>query len=199
MDGKKLKHIIVSFKTNKVFCINDLNHSSNYQNIKRQINRLVKKNYIQQVVRGVYYKPTISNALNGMTSLPSIDDVAKVLARKNGWRIVKSGAHLLNYMGLSLQTPYRYVYASTGPYKTYKINNRLLIFKHVRSGDLVNHDNNTATLIQMIKTIGKNNINKRQILSISKIYSKNDKQRIRKSNLSLPIWINQTIMDICKN
>ena len=83
-NGKALKQMVVSCLANKTFCINDLNCNVDYQTIKRQINRLVKNNYIKQIARGVYFRPTTSNKLNGMTSTPDIDDVANVIAKKNG-------------------------------------------------------------------------------------------------------------------
>lgn len=190
-NNKNLKQYLNSFSKNRIFSLKDLNHLDNYEAIKRQINRYVHNGYLKQLARGIYCKTQMNN-------LTDLDEIANVLANKNGWLIAKSGAYVLHYLGLSLQVPYRYVYASTGPYKTYKFNNLTIIFKHVRSGDLVNYDNTTATLIQAIKMIGKNNLSKKHIDYLSKFYSSKDKKTILSNKLITPIWINKAIYDICR-
>jgi hypothetical protein len=54
---------------------------------------------------------------------PDVDQVARAIARKFGWRIQPSGAIAANLLGLSTQVPARAAYLSDGPDRSYKIGN----------------------------------------------------------------------------
>ena len=86
------------------------------------LHRLTRRGEVRRVVRGIYDYPRFSKLLDQQLS-PDVDQVARAIARKFGWRIQPSGAIAANLLGLSTQVPARAVYLSDGPDRSYKIGN----------------------------------------------------------------------------
>ncbi len=63
--------------------------------------------------RGIYELPWVGKLLNE-PMVQSPDDLVQAWARKNGLRVVPSGAHAANSLGLSTQVPAKIVYYTNG-------------------------------------------------------------------------------------
>jgi len=68
------------------------------------LSHLAKEGVIVRLVRGVYGIPIFSKLL-GQPVLPSVDEIAKAIARKYGWRIFPSGDSAANGSGFGTQIP----------------------------------------------------------------------------------------------
>jgi hypothetical protein len=119
---------------------------------------LVREGRILRLGRGLYHSPKVSKLLKTPLS-PDLAAVASALARRFRWRIVPSGAHAANLLGLSTQVPARAVYFTDGPTKRVKVDNRELVFKASRPRDLGGHDDPLpALVIQALKHLGKDGV-----------------------------------------
>ena len=96
--------------------------------IRKALSELATKGTIRRVLRGIYDYPRISKLLNSEMG-PDLDQLARALARRSGWRIQPSENTALNILGLSTQVPAQSVYLSDGPSKTYEIGKLQLVFK----------------------------------------------------------------------
>jgi len=65
---------------------------------------------LSRTIRGIYDYPKHSERL-GRDLSPNINQVARALARKFGWRIQAAGPAALNLLGLSTQVPGRIGYS----------------------------------------------------------------------------------------
>ena len=74
------------------------------------LHRLAQRGDVRRVIRGIYDYPRFSHLL-GQRLSPDIDQVARAIARKFGWRIQPSGATALNLLGVSTQVPARAISA----------------------------------------------------------------------------------------
>jgi len=77
--------------------------------------------------REFYDYPKTHNIL-GIVS-PSVEDVARVYAEKNGAKIQATGAYAANLLGFSDQVPGRVVFLTDGPTGKVKIKNLQITFK----------------------------------------------------------------------
>lgn len=121
---------------------------------------LLAKGKVRRLARGLYDVPRQSALLRTQLS-PDIDAVAQAIARRFRWRIVPSGAHAANLLGLSTQVPAKAVYLADGidRTKTFAIGSRTLVFKTSRPRDFGGSDNPvSALIIQALRYIGKDAI-----------------------------------------
>lgn len=87
--------------------------------VRQALSRLVKQGRIVRVRRGLYALPRVSTLLD-QDMLPPPDEMVHVWARKNGLKIVPSGALAANLLGLSTQVPAKLIYYTNGRTKTLK-------------------------------------------------------------------------------
>src|SRR5689334_7276126 len=81
--------------------------------VRTALSRLQKEKVIRRIAQGIYDYPRTHKTL-GLLS-PSVDDVAKAYAQKNGAQIQAAGAYAVNLIGLSEQVPGKVVFLTDGP------------------------------------------------------------------------------------
>ena len=179
------------------FSCYDFTDLANYKTISKCIERLEDSYTIRRIINGIYCLNEQDKELS-LPKLPSINDIAKCIARKNKWTICPTGSVSLNALGLSTQVPSSYIYLSTGPYKKYVIFDTQLIFKHTMSRELIDNSEQTTLLIQCIKVLGKDGVEFDMINHLKKMFSEQEKKTIIKETISIPSWIRNMILEICK-
>ena len=148
-------------------------------------------------MRGVYNYPEHSSFLNEFIA-PSPNNVAKAIARNYGWTIVPFGDTALNILGLSTQVPATWVYVSDGAYKKYEFNSVKLSFKKTTNKEITGLSSKTALIIQALKALGKENVNRKTIEIIGAKLSLNEKQELLTESKYSTSWIYETLKEIAK-
>ena len=82
--------------------------------VRQALARLARAGAIRRIGTALYHYPRINPKLGGDVP-PSMDAVAKAIARRTDSRIVASGALALNMLGLSTQVPAKVVHLTNGP------------------------------------------------------------------------------------
>ncbi len=180
-----------------VFSSADFINEFTINSIEKSLSELTKQNKIRRITRGMYDYPKFSELLNQELS-PDIDKVARCLARKFNWRIQISGDSALNILGLSTQIQGKYIYLSDGPNRKYKIFNTDLEFKKSKLKDIGFKYNESALIVQALKSLGKEHIDS---IVIEKIQTKIDSKmydKILKDTKTTTTWIYEHIKQICK-
>ncbi|XFA99583.1 DUF6088 family protein [Candidatus Izemoplasma sp. B36] len=177
------------------FTAKDFIELGNIKTINKNLERMEKNNEIRRIISGVYDIPEYSTILQEYGA-PSINEVAHALARAHNWKICPSGTSALNYLGLSTQVPAQYIYVSSGPYKIYSIGNIELIFKHTNNRLIYDTSEDTAILIQAIKTLGRGNITKMHKDQIKEKLDEFTIKRILKQSKHSAAWIYESIREI---
>ena len=122
--------------------------------IRLALMRLTRRNTIRRVMRGIYDYPRFSKLLQE-TMGADLDQVARALARKFGWRIQVSGNTALNLLGLSAQVPAQMVYLSDGPPKSYEIETRTLTFQKKALKESGFKHPESELVVQALKELGR--------------------------------------------
>ncbi len=148
-------------------------------------------------MRGVYDYPEYSNFLDEYIA-PSPNDVAQAIARNYGWTIVPFGDTALNLLGLSTQVPAIWVYVSDGAYKKYEFNSVKLSFKKTTNKELTGLSSKTALIIQALKALGKENVDKKVVKIISKKLTMKEKQNLLIESKYSTSWIYEALKEIAK-
>lgn len=193
----QIKNRIKNFDSGKVFINNDFLDIAGNETVRRTLNQLVSENKIKRVINGFYYNPRYSELI-GEYEAVSIHELALAIARKYNWNIAPYNSTALNLLGLSTQVPTHYKYISSGRYKEYKIGDSILEFKKINPGEIANMSLKTATIIQAIKSLGKENINDQVIQKIRENLSEKEKLDLMNESKSAPSWIYEVIREICE-
>ncbi|HEO3773814.1 TPA: hypothetical protein VAV95_002107 [Streptococcus agalactiae] len=193
----QIKNRINDFDSRKVFINNDFLDIAGNETVRRTLNQLVSENKITRVINGFYYNPRYSELI-GEYEAVSIHELALAIARKYNWNIAPYNSTALNLLGLSTQVPTHYKYISSGRYKEYKIGDTILEFKKVNPGEIANMSLKTATVIQAIKSLGKENITSEVIQKIRENLSEKERIDLMNESKSVPAWIYEVIREICE-
>ena len=191
----QIKNRINDFDSRKVFINNDFLDIAGNETVRRTLNQLVSENKIKRVINGFYYNPIYSELI-GEYEAVSIHELALAIARKYNWNIAPYNSTALNLLGLSTQVPTHYKYISSGRYKEYKIGDTVLEFKKVNPGEIANMSLKTATVIQAIKSLGKENITNEVIQKIRENLTEKERKDLMNESKSVPSWIYEVIREI---
>ncbi|HFZ6545874.1 TPA: DUF6088 family protein [Streptococcus agalactiae] len=193
----QIKNRINDFDSRKVFINNDFLDIAGNETVRRTLNQLVSENKIKRVINGFYYNPIYSELI-GEYEAVSIHELALAIARKYNWNIAPFNSTALNLLGLSTQVPTHYKYISSGRYKEYKIGDTVLEFKKVNPGEIANMSLKTATIIQAIKSLGKENITSEVMQKIRENLTEKERIDLMNESKSVPAWIYEVIREICE-
>lgn len=192
---EKISNKINSFEANKVFFANDFLYIASNATVRQILKRLADEDKIKRVIDGFYYNPRYSELI-GEYEAVSIHELALAIARKYNWNIAPYNSTALNLLGLSTQVPTHYKYISSGRYKEYKIGDSILEFKKVNPGEIANMSLKSATVIQAIKSLGKENITNEVIQKIRESLTEKERTDLMNESKSVPAWIYEVIREI---
>ena len=192
---EKISDKINDFDSHKVFFANDFLDVASNATVRQILKRLADEDKIKRIIDGFYYNPRYSELI-GEYEAVSIHELALAIARKYNWNIAPYNSTALNLLGLSTQVSSHYKYISSGRYKEYKIGDTILEFKKVNPGEIANMSLKTATVIQAIKSLGKENISNEVIQKIRENLSEKEKLDLMNESKSVPAWIYEVIRKI---
>ena len=194
---EKISDKINDFDSHKVFFANDFLDIASNATVRQILKRLADEDKIKRVIDGFYYNPKYSELI-GEYEAVSIHELALAIARKYNWNIAPYSSTALNLLGLSTQVPTHYKYISSGRYKEYKIGDTVLEFKKVNPGEIANMSLKTATVIQSIKSLGKEDITSEVIQKIRENLTEKERKDLMNESKSVPAWIYEVIREICE-
>ncbi len=126
-----MSHIIEQkinrFKPGQVFLPSDFKELGTSTSIRKTLSRLVESGQVERMGQGIYVIPKNDKVFGKV--LPSMEQLAEALAKKEHVKIKPSGQYALNKVGLSSQVPMRLVYLTTGNSKRIQIGKNAIIFK----------------------------------------------------------------------
>jgi hypothetical protein len=159
--------------------------------------RLEKEGSIRRVLRGLYDYPRFSNLLQ-KTVAADVDQVAKALARKFGWRIQPDGPTAENLLGLSTQVPAQSVYLSDGPTRSYLVGNRTLTFRHTALKESVFALSESRLVVQALKSLGENRITPHVVSKLRKQLAPAIRRRILRDTRTATGWVHAAIQEVAR-
>jgi hypothetical protein len=165
----------------------------NAKAISKALERLVDKGEIQRVATGIYVRPKKSKMFGSVT--PGLDDIARAIARRDKARIVPTGVHALNLLGLSTQVPVNVVYLTDGTARLVKVGKRVVKFKKTTPKNLSTWGELSSLIIQGLRTIGKDKVQKDEIEKIIALLKKEKQENILHDMKLAPEWIRQILKE----
>ena len=170
-----------------LFFVEDFLRFGNYKTISKALERLVEKEEISRVARGIYARLEKDPILGPVK--PGTEAIAKAIAKRDKARIVPTGALALSAFGLSTQVPMNVVYLTDGAARKISVGKRTIVFKKTSPKNLAAIGEISSLAIQALKELGKDNVNESQKRLILEHLKKEDSYRLEHDIKLAPEWI----------
>ena len=172
-----------------IFFPSDFTSYGEVKAVGKSLERLTAKGDIVRLARGIYSYPEIDTVLGLGVLMPSIEQIAETIARRDKARIVPTGIYAMNRLGLSTQVPMNVVFLTDGaPRKVSLGNGRSIQFKYTPRN--LAFTNPLAMLVTFaLKEVGKYNVTEDIIKRIKSVLQKERKENILADEALMPAWI----------
>ena len=115
-----------------VFFVGNFISYGNRDAVNKALERLVEKGQMLRVARGIYCYPKMEKIYGLGMVPPSLEDIAKAMAKRDGARIVPTGLYAQYQLGLTQQIPMNIAYLTDGVSRTINLGEgKNIKFKHV--------------------------------------------------------------------
>lgn len=187
----KVKKAITNYKTGKIFFPPNFSKFGTSTAVRQALNRLEDDEFLLRLAHGIYLYPKRHPKFGIL--YPSIEEIAIAIAKRDKARIIPTGIHALNKLGLSTQVPMNVVYLTDGSSRSIKINKGSIKFKKASPKLLSVKSDKIILIIQALKELGQENINSKVKERIKQILLTVDKDVVTHDIKLAPQWITEII------
>ena len=183
-------HIIEKIKKARrgsLFFVEDFLRFGNSKAISKALERLVGKEDVSRVARGIYARLE-KDPIFGLIK-PDTEEIAKAITKRDKARIIPTGALALNALGLSTQVPINVVYLTDGAARKIDLGKRKILFKKTTPKNLAAIGKISSLVIQALKEIGKDNVTENEKQRILEHLKKEETYRLEHDIRLAPEWI----------
>ena len=157
--------------------------------VRISLHRLEKKRVIRRVAQGIYVRPKISEYIGEV--LPSINEIAIAIAKRDRAKYIPTGAYALNAIGLSTQVPMKMVFLTDGSPRTIKIGKGSITFIKTTPKNLQTKGKISTLVIQALKEIGHERLTEEEEKKILGVLKVEKVQHLRHDIKLAPVWIRE--------
>lgn len=187
----KVHDKILKIKRGTLLFPDDFQSLGSSEAIRLALHRLEKEKAITRVAQGIYVRPIISKYIGEV--VPSAEEVAKGIAKRDKIRIVPTGVYALNALGLSTQVPMKLVFLTDATPRIIKIGKRTIKFKKTSPKNLMAKGEISSLVIQALREIGINKVSDEEEKIIIELLKKENQKDLLYDIKLAPVWI-QKIM-----
>ena len=187
---QQVKDLIKKSGFGTIFVPSDFYNITDYAKVSMCLTRMTRSGALKRIMRGVYVCSNVRH--------PNNNNIAMAIARNYGWTIIPSGEYALYRFGLKSKSPDVFSYVTDGQYQNYPVNGKSLVFKHTdMNNEVTEAPYEAALLIQVIRAIGKNNINNKKIIELAKKIKKDDIPKLEFGVQRVTDWVKRCVLRIC--
>jgi hypothetical protein len=183
---ESVSHIIEQkinrLKPGQVFLPSDFKGLGTSTAIRKALSRLVESRQVERMGQGIYVIPQNDKIFGKI--LPSMEQLAEALAKKEHVKIKPSGQHALNKVGLSNQVPMRLVFLTNGNSKKIQIGKNAIIFKSTTAKKLSMKGDITSLLFLGLEELDLKKLSRTQMDRIMELLKQENPENL-KYNLRL--------------
>ena len=179
----------------KIFFADEFRKFGNNDAVRQALSRLCRKNFLIRLSAGIYLYPKFDN-LVGIV-YPSIETIAKTIAKREKTRLIPTGAYALNALGLSTQVPANFVFLTDGSPRRIKIGPRKgILFKHTAPKNLAFKSDLAMLITFALKEIKKDRVTSEHLDRLKYILKEVPKEEILQDIKLIPSWIKDLILNL---
>jgi hypothetical protein len=185
----KIQEIVERQPEGKLFFPEDFADLGSPENVRKALERLQNRQKITRVAQGIYARPK-QNAYIGSV-LPSAEEVAAAIAKRDRARILPTGSTALNALGLSTQVPMKIVLLTDGTARIVKVGKRTINFKKTTPRNLAVKGAISSLVIQGLKAIGKGKLSESDEQKLISLLRKEKHEDLLHDIRLAPVWVQQ--------
>jgi len=175
----------------ELFFADDFVKFGSADNIRKVLSRLENEGLIMRLSHGIYLKPK-QDSLLGII-YPSIEEIAKEIAKRDKARIAPTGVLALYLLGLTTQVPLKAIYLTDGSQREIKIGNRTIKFKRTVPKSFTIKDELLHLIVQAFKETGQKEVTDSFLKRIKPSVLKVEQHIIKTQLKYAPVWIQKVI------
>ncbi|PIV96732.1 MAG: hypothetical protein COZ16_11110 [Flavobacteriaceae bacterium CG_4_10_14_3_um_filter_31_253] len=160
--------------------------------IQKSLERLADKQLIVRVAQGIYVRPKISKLIGAL--VPSAEEVAEAIAKRDRIRTVPTGSYALNALGLSTQVPMNIVLLTDGSPREIRVGKRKIKFKKTTPKNLLAKGKISRLVIQALKEIGNGKVTAKEENKIIELLRKEEVKDLKHDIKLAPVWVQKIMM-----
>lgn len=149
--------------------------------------RLQRVGKIRRVGRGLYESPRRHPVLGQLS--PQAEAIVKATSRRNGSRLLPSGAQAANLLQLTEQVPARMVYQTDGESRIVQYGRLTVEFQHCSPRRMAAAGRMSGLVFAALREIGKANITAHRVTHLRKLLSRRDRRRLLTDLPLAPAWM----------
>ena len=196
----KIESNIKKQRRGKLIFASDFSSLGSSDAIFKALQRLQKSGLLMRVAHGIYYYPKINKNkyIKSKYVMPSIDEIAYGIAKRDKIRIVPTGVYALNTLGLSTQVPANAVFITDGAPRHITVGKgKGILFKHTSEARSLAYKSKLLMLIvSALREIGEGKITPQQLEIIKSHFSHITEQEFNTDIQLMPIWVRKILLSL---
>lgn len=151
------------------------------------LTRMMRSGEVRRLARGLYDVPRTHPALGEL--LPTADDIARALARRDGATVQPARAMAANLLSLSEQVPARAVYQTDGPSRKVKVGALTVQLENRPSRQVRSRSPMSSLVFAALRSLGKVNVSRARVAHLRKTLSAADRRQLLRDLPLAPAWM----------
>ena len=196
----KIESNIKKQRRGKLIFASDFSSFGSSDAVFKALQRLQKSGLLMRVAHGIYYYPKINKNkyIKNKYVMPSIDEIAYSIAKRDKIRILPTGVYALNALGLSTQVPANAVFITDGaPRRIVVGKGKGILFKHTSEARSLAYKSKLLMLIvSALREIGEGKITPQQLEIVKSHFSHITEQELNTDIQLMPIWIRKILLSL---
>lgn len=193
----KIKKHISQKKKGELLFPDDFRKFGSSEAVRLALHRLEKEGFVRRITQGIYVRPKRSKYVGEV--MPSAEQIAKAIAKRDKIRLVPTGVYALSALGLSTQVPLRLVFLTDGAPREIKLGNRSIKLKKTTPKNLSAKGEISSLVIQGLREIGKEQVTDEKEAKIIALLKKEHPKTLLHDIALAPVWIQDIMKKALKN
>lgn len=177
----------------EIYFPDDFIESGSSEAVRQALVRLEKNGVLERLAHGIYLFPKKDPELGVL--YPSIEEIAKAIAKRDKAQILPSGMFALNKLGLTPQVPMNAVYLTDGSARSIQVGNRKIKFKRTVPRNLAVKGKTSGLVIQALREIGKGNATEETLNKIRELLHKEEPRNVTHDAKLAPAWVRKIMLN----
>lgn len=192
---EQIRKTVEACPRGSIFFPEDFSYIGGVKMVSSALTRLCEDGTLIRVGQGIYCYPKIYTQWGLGAQMPSLDEIASAIAKRDKSRIVPTGTYALNKLGLSTQLQANVVYYTDGSPRRIKVGNgRGILFKRSSEMKRFSFRNELMQLIvAAMREIGNGKVSDEELSKISVLVKNVSQADFIHDIVLAPSWV-QTIL-----